>query len=1849
MPQKPPQQQEIPQIQQEQQKKEVTPDEAVQINRMIRTVKDIRQQFNIPKTTTDLQILEDYMQKVPDAMKQFDPNREAKQQDTQMAQSIRQKFNIPENVTDQQIIDDYRSQTWETPENRALKWMPIEWWQWWMLPRAWRVEPTFKHDWSSPHVPKMIWNVPSSWLNVVSDVYNMFAHPYQTAKWLMKMVSWAWVKIGKSALRLIEWKDNFEQKYAVAIDNAKQKWWIEWWIAEKLETNEEMAWMIWDVLKERYWSSKNIAKTMTEDPLWMISDIVSVIEWWSRLSRLWLKTAWRVAPNSQWIARAVDRAWEIANIANDADPYFMAMQWWIKWIWAWSDLVKQWVKKITWREWWFLEETKYWAMSQITWLPEDVVRIAVEEADIVKSASRGDFTAETLIDDITNVITDLERQTWETGRQYQKLYGVDKNFDWNAIRNTAITRLEDLWIKLNESWKVMIDPTKYAMKNWEKAQIQQMMDILKSIENKRVMSVEELHNIRKNIDTASNWKEWVSQRKSHAWSLIRDQIDTQLKKIPEWKKLDAHYAKVKKAVWTVKDIFFTRKWDLKKSTYWQLKWNFLNERYWKELAILEQFAPGISKNIKWLKYVEAMKSAKNLKPWQYTKSILIWAMWSWVAWPLWFLLWWLTLNPEGVIKIMQKLSKREKKLLLEVSQWKKLSDKWRELMWQIESKLKQQIKWLPEPKASEITPEWVIRQQNPIEPLPKVNRATEIKETGQSNIKQPKNTTKEIAEVKKKEKQQEIESKKNEIQKKYDDAPGEPIKNVSNFKKWMITKDWVITETWFNTGRSFYQVEWDWRFQYRYQWEAKSLSETPAPKVAPKVPKIQPKKIEKQKKMELSELWWVKTVKPNNQLKFNQWEYYEAVRLVVNDKDAMVARYWALANRDKQSIIWKWARLTDWEKLEMKQILNELWVDRKTAIERHQFLKDEAKRVRSSEKQVLHEIKDDFRDKWEVLPWEDGYNDYIQKKMRGDIAKAPKIPAKKTKKQIEQEKFEREMSQVAKEIEKEIFQQDWPIMKRILQIETMEQNVWKVGRNKKVNKAYSHQMQTRVMRERDRIIERIREEKNMDQFQASDEYDRLRERAMKLQAQGKFKMKQNEKIAKEKWYVTPSESKRIIGKYFTEKEVPTVFRDKIATPRWQEAYWKYHNWAIELVRDWLKRWVPEHEAFHAYFDMFTEQSRKTKLLDDIKKKEKVNSNIEAEEIMADWFADYVQGKKWVKWYLKSFFKDVREGMKSLFWKEDKVRRLYKDIENRRRPGSERVIRENSVKNKKLWVPAFKVKEASLIEEARKYKSAEEFIKSIREKRIEWQRWWSAPSWYWETLKDRISYDWDVTLREELTKHIKQPNDYFHWYLWPKKYWNDSKTITAIKKWMKDWEIKIYRAVPEWVNNWRDWDWVYFVKDKAISHWEIALDWKYKIIEKKTSIDNVWRDWNDINEWWFDDWSEANKLSKILEEANKNNKKIEEAKFKVKEQELVALHNLTKEKLVKIKSLWWSAMPSIWIVEKSIPFEDFWDITLIWNKELIESSWSKIYSADAYTPRVPEPTLFTKKDEYTKQRIKEIAKEMDVETYKVDNFITNDWGNREHMMNNDKRRNKYVDEIDELVDKKIFKWFTYLWNRRYTPYTMDNIIKEMKSQWKWNESSIFSWNLSQMMWKASKKLTVPKVKKIKFWKSEDIDKMYDQISEEYLSKLDEIHDTTNGSSIIHRVGEDVSDARSTSPRYMQEKLNSRWYNVTFKQIDELHKIINKWLELPKSYVEAKIERGVSLDEFSYALVPEKQMKEVQRILEWTRLKDRIIWYKEWEKRVNKIQEIQKKYWNVFFWIWSALISANQLASLFWISE
>lgn len=563
----------------------------------------------------------------------------------------------------------------------------------------------------------------------------------------------------------------------------------------------------------------------------------------------------------------------------------------------------------------------------------------------------------------------------------------------------------------------------------------------------------------------------------------------------------------------------------------------------------------------------------------------------------------------------------------------------------------------------------------------------------------------------------------------------------------------------------------------------------------------------------------------------------------------------------------------------------------------------------------------------------------------------------------------------------------------------------------------------------------------------SDAMEALQKKDMWLK-QEKYKTAWLEQKTISKW-----EARDIVNKYFTDDEITVVFKDKITTETWQDALWSYYDKMISFAKD-PKKWVPEHEVVHAYIDLFKSNIEKNGIMEYVLKnnKQEVDSimskiwvkdkYIWAEEVIADWFIKYVQWKATFTGKIQDFFQTLWNDIKKVFWKEDKVQALYKDIVRNKRP-----------------------------------------------RNVEW--------------------------------------------------WLNKKTMYS-------------RNIDE-----------------------------------------------DIND-------------------------------------LVALHNLNQDKLSKVVDLWGMPMPSIAITKRWIPFEEFWDITLVGKKSMIDplyDSKNKVYSSDAYTPRVPEATVQIKKDKYVKDRIEEIAKEVWAKSWDVEEFFKNEHWNARYMLEKYPLLDKFKKETSSLTDKKLFKWFTASGTRKYSDYDLDTIVADMKKAWKWWESNMFTWNLNQMIAKKSNNIkNISDIKqKYAFWTKEELKSKYDNLQNRY----DEVIDRLAWDTFVNRFAPDLSDAYNKNLNVWKNKLEWRWHKIDIEDLKELDNIINEWLSLPKSYIEAKPERPVKLREFEYALVPEEQLDSVKLILKWTALEDKVIWYKKWESRTNKLSEIQQKYWNVFFSLFGVL--------------
>lgn len=150
------------------------------------------------------------------------------------------------------------------------------------------------------------------------------------------------------------------------------------------------------------------------------------------------------------------------------------------------------------------------------------------------------------------------------------------------------------------------------------------------------------------------------------------------------------------------------------------------------------------------------------------------------------------------------------------------------------------------------------------------------------------------------------------------------------------------------------------------------------------------------KTLEQWTFWGVKWVKPSNQAKFNQWDNFEPVRVVMNDKDARIVRYGAIRWRGLK----KWFTTAD--NAEMKGILDELKITREEAINRSDEIKKLAREARSAKEEVILDLTKEPTPKVEVglITGDKEIIDFIEKTPNvwfysvgwGDIVKYLKDP-----------------------------------------------------------------------------------------------------------------------------------------------------------------------------------------------------------------------------------------------------------------------------------------------------------------------------------------------------------------------------------------------------------------------------------------------------------------------------------------------------------------------------------------------------------------------------------------------------------------------------------------------------------------------------------------------------------------------------------------------------------------------------------------------------------------------------------------------------------------------------------------
>lgn len=260
--------------------------------------------------------------------------------------------------------------------------------------------------------------------------------------------------------------------------------------------------------------------------------------------------------------------------------------------------------------------------------------------------------------------------------------------------------------------------------------------------------------------------------------------------------------------------------------------------------------------------------------------------------------------------------------------------------------------------------------------------------------------------------------------------------------------------------------------------------------------------------------------------------------------------------------------------------------------------------------------------------------------------------------------------------------------------------------------------------------------------------------------------------------------------------------------------------------------------------------------------------------------------------------------------------------------------------------------------------------------------------------------------------------------------------------------------------------------------------------------------------------------------------------------LIAVHNLTGEKLRKLLDLQGIPMPSIAITKSDATAEDFGEISLVFRKDAIDPAdeRNKVYDADAWTPMFP--TL--DKEEYGKTRafLEELVRTMQAQT--------KSGKNAQGFMGENTMRAAMANRFVSLGE-----------------------IKEARE-------------------------------KLEHLPKEEFEALREEMNQRLFGVLEEIYDTGSQTGInevyeMEDIGEQIQNMAEEakgvpSARQIQQNLRKAGYPISMELAEQTARVLEEIKEMPTDFFEAKPERVVEFAEVAAAVVPDDLEVDLRKVVE-----------------------------------------------------
>lgn len=340
--------------------------------------------------------------------------------------------------------------------------------------------------------------------------------------------------------------------------------------------------------------------------------------------------------------------------------------------------------------------------------------------------------------------------------------------------------------------------------------------------------------------------------------------------------------------------------------------------------------------------------------------------------------------------------------------------------------------------------------------------------------------------------------------------------------------------------------------------------------------------------------------------------------------------------------------------------------------------------------------------------------------------------------------------------------------------------------------------------------------------------------------------------------------------------------------------------------------------------------------------------------------------------------------------------------------------------------------------------------------------------------------------------------------------------------------------------------------------------------------------------------------------------------------LIAVHNIYTDKLVKSLKLGGFPMPSIAVIKSDMGHGNYGECSFVFDKSTIDPKTdkrNKVYGGDAWTPTYP--AIEYKVSEKVIQRVKDKYEEIKSKTgddtnglfeytYTLPDRLNEAKGEQnllKKLYTDKKIQQAYkADTGASKIDKAAYEeWVKNLFegveekqglpngkddldanNSNFDAYhyeeTLENVVKSMvnKSNGEVDFGGITGiWGVAQKEFASADEM---KADSKRLYKMDD--DTYSEIKSNFSEQLTEIAKAIDPSDSDF-AGENIVNAvrNSKTKSGIKSYIKEYYPDITDTVVDDIVNLVHSIMEMPTGYFEAKPQRAVRFDEVKYAVVPE----------------------------------------------------------------